>query len=213
VGGKASNPGQGMDPAVEQGLLSNSNALTQIAQGQAGRADTLFNLTEPGLATAEQFYSKLASGDPSSIMQAIGPAVGQIQQGAAGATKSIMETAPAGGEKNLALANVQANKGSQVGGVATQAFLGAPNALAQIAGQGIGESISSASQGISGLSAGSQTLTNLGSLQFEEQQFQAQQKGSLLGSLGSLGQVGAAGIGGAMGGGGWEGALAAIAAF
>lgn len=171
--------------------MSNQTSLVQIAQQQNQNAQTLFGLTEPGLATAEDFYTKLASGDPSSIMQAIGPAAGQIQQSAQGATQSILESAPAGGEKNLALANVQANKGAQVGQTATQAFLGAPNALAQIAGQGVGESISAAGTGISSLSAGSSTLANLGNQQIAEQQIQAEQKGNVLGSLSSLAGSGA----------------------
>jgi hypothetical protein len=189
-----SSKGGGTPPIsgpVEQGLLSNENALVNIAQQQNTNAQTLFGLTEPGLGTAESFYSKLASGDPSTIQSAIAPAVGQIQQGAQGATQSILNTAPAGGEKNLALEQVQANKGSQVGSVATQAYLGAPNALASLASQGVGESISSAGQGISGLSAGSTSLSNIGQLQVSEQQIQAQQKGSVLGALGSLAGAGA----------------------
>lgn len=194
-------------------MLTNENALVQIAQGQAANAQQLYSTTEPGLKTAEDFYTKLASGDPSAIMQAIGPAAGQIQQASQGSINSILQTAPAGGEKNLAIENVQANKGSQVGQVATQAFLGAPNALAQLAGQGVGESISAAGTGISGLSNASSTLGNLGNLQIQQAQLQSQQKGSMLGALGSLGQAGAGAIGGALGGGGWEGALAALAAF
>lgn len=146
-------------------------------------------------------------------MRAIGPATEQIQQASQGATRSILETAPAGGEKNLALEEVQANKGAAVGEVGTKAYLNAPNALAGLAGQGVGESISAAGTGISGLSAAQSSLSNLGSLQIENAQLQAQQKGSMLGGLGNLAQLGAAGVGGAIDTGGWGGALAAIAAF
>ena len=190
-GGKGGGNNTGASPEVTQGELQNQSALVSIAQQQSQNAQQLFGLTEPGLATAEDFYTKLASGDPSSIMQAIGPAAGQIQQSAQGATKSILETAPAGGEKNLALAEVQANKGAQVGNVATSAFLGAPNALAQIAGQGIGESIASTGQATGAYSAGSNTLANLGNQQIAQQQIQAEQKGNVLGALGSLAGSGA----------------------
>lgn len=206
MGGK----GGGLSDQVQQGMLANQSALVDIAQQQAGRSTQLYGLTEPGLATAEDFYSAIASGDPNAIMRAIGPATEQIQQSATGATKSIQQTAPAGGEKNLALEEIQANKGSQVGGVATQAYLGAPVALANLAGQGVSESISSAGTGISGLSAASSTLGNLGELQIQQGELSAQQKGSTLGALGGLANTAGAGIAGAMGGGGWEGAMAAM---
>jgi hypothetical protein len=189
-----SSKGGGTPPIsgpVESNLSSITNQLMGIANTQSTESSQLYNLTEPGLNTAENFYSQLASGSPTAIQSAIAPAVGQIQQGAQGATQSILNTAPAGGEKNLALEQVQANKGSQVGSVATQAYLGAPNALASLAGQGIGESQAAAGAGISGLSTGSTSLSNLGQIQVSEQQIQAQQKGSLLGTLGSLAGSGA----------------------
>jgi hypothetical protein len=206
MGGK----GGGLSDQVQQGMLQNQDALVKIAQSQATNAQQLYKTTEPGLAKAEDFYTALASGDPGAIMRAIGPATEQIQQSAEGATRSILETAPAGGEKNLALSEVQAGKGAAVGDVATKAYLQAPNALATLAGQGVGESISAAGTGISGYSAGSQTLGSLGSLQIEQAQLQSQQKGATLGALGSLGSTAGAGIAGAMGGGGWEGAMAAM---
>src|SRR5271170_790849 len=99
--GKSS--GGGLDPSVTSGLQNNENQLLQIANQQNTNAQQLYSLTEPGLGTAESFYSKLASGDPMAIQQAIAPAAQQITQASEGATKNIMETTPAGGEKNLAL--------------------------------------------------------------------------------------------------------------
>lgn len=206
VGGKGGSS-SGPSPEVEQGLLNNSNALTSIAQSQNANAQQLYGLTEPGLGTAEQFYKTLASGDPTAIMQTISPAAQQSSQAAAGAVKNIQQNMPGGGEKNLALENVELQKQGQVASTATNAFLGAPNALGQLAGQGIGESISSAGTGISGLSAGTQSLSSLGGMQLQEQQIQAEQKGNTLGAVGGLagsamGAAGAAGGFGALFGGG-----------
>jgi hypothetical protein len=206
MGGK----GGGLSDQVQQGMLSNQDALVKIAQGQAANAQDLYGLVRPGMGRAEDFYTQLASGDPSAIMRTIGPAAEQIQQAATGATKSVLETAPAGGEKNLALAEIEAGKGAEVGKVATESYLKAPAALAGMAGQGIGESIGAAQAGTSALSAGSSTLGSLGGLQIEQAQFQAQQKGSALGGLGQIAGTAGAGIAGAMGGGGWEGAMAAM---
>jgi len=187
MGGSAKGGGTpAVSGQVENSLLGNESQLLNIANQQNQNSQSLFNLSEPGFATAENFYTNLASGSPSAIQSAIAPAVGQIQQGAQGATQSILNTAPAGGEKNLALEQIQANKGSQVGQVATQAYLGAPNALAGLAQQGIGESQNAAGIGISGIGAGTSALSSLGNLQVSEQQLQAQQKGSMLGALGGL---------------------------
>ena len=186
-------------------------ALAQIATSQQQKSEDLFRLTEPGMAQAEDFYSKLASGDPAAIMRAIGPAAGQIEQAATGATKNVMETAPAGGEKNLALANIQAGRGAEVGKVASEAYLKAPAALASLAGQGVGESISAAGTGVSGLSAASSGLASLGGLQIEQAQFQAQQKGSMLGGLGTIAQTVGSVASSQIGGLSWTDALAALA--
>lgn len=188
-GGKGG--GDGLSPEVQQGMLSNQSALVKIAQGQAHNAEQLYNLTEPGLVTAENFYETLSSGDPGAIMRAIAPATQQVSEASAGAKSNIMANAPAGGEKNLALDMVDVSRGAEIGHLAGGATTGAPNALASLAGQGIGESISAAGTGISGLSAANQGLTSLGGMQIQEQQIQAEQKGNMMGMLGGLASTGA----------------------
>lgn len=170
----------GLSDSVQQGELANSTALTQIAQAQAGRSDQLFQESNPGFQQAESFYGSLSTGDPGKIAQAISPAVQQIGQATAGAKQNIMNNAPAGGEKNLALEQADVSQGAQVGQAATGSFLNSFNALAQLAGQGTGESISAAGTGISGYGAANQGLGQLGNLQI-------QQKGAQLGALTSLG--------------------------
>jgi hypothetical protein len=177
----------GVSSNVSQGELANETALTQIAQQQQANSQTLFNQTEPGLASAENFYGTLSSGDPYAIARAISPATQQISQATAGAKQNIMQNSPAGGEKNLALEQADVNQGAQVGQTATGGFLNSYNALAQIAGQGVGESISAAGTGISSLSAANQAFGQIGNQQLEAQQLQAQQKGSSLGALSSFG--------------------------
>lgn len=176
-----------VDPAVQEGMLSNQSALVKIAQGQAHNAEQLYNLTEPGLVTAENFYETLASGDPGAIMRAISPAAQQVSEATAGAKSNILANSPAGGEKNLALEMTDVSRGAEVGKLAAGATTGAPNALATLAGQGVGESISAAGTGISGLSAANQGLASLGGLQMQGEQIQAEEKGNVLGAIGQLG--------------------------
>lgn len=170
----------GLSPDVQAGELANSTALTQIAQKQSERSDTLFAESNPGFKQAENFYGTLSTGDPYAIARAIAPATQEITKAAAGAKQQIMNTAPAGGEKNLALEQVDVNKGAEVGKTAAGGYLNSFNALAQLAGQGTGESISAAGTGISGYSSANQGLGQLGQLQI-------QQKGAQLGALTSLG--------------------------
>jgi hypothetical protein len=192
-------------------MLQNETALTTIARDSAKRADQLYNLTEPGLARAEDFYTALSSGDPAAIMQAISPATQQITKAGEGAKKEILASPGGGGEKNLALEEVDVNKGAEVGKVASGAYTGSFNALGQLAGQGISESGGMTSNATSAYSAGSSTLSSLGSLNLQDKQLQMEQKGQSMGGIGSLIGAGAGAAGAAIGGGGWEGALAALA--
>lgn len=162
-------------------INANDAALVQLAQAQAANANSLFQTTFPGLQTAENFYSVAASGDPYQLARITAPAASQISAATAGAKANILNNAPAGGEKTLALENADVSQGAQVGQVASSAYLNAPNALGALAGQGVGESISAAGTGISGLSSSNQGAYN-------SAQLGIQQKGAQLGALSSLGQ-------------------------
>jgi hypothetical protein len=138
MGKGSSNNLNDVSPQVQQGMLANETALTNIATEQNANAQQLYQLTEPGLVQSEDFYERLASGDPAAIMKAIAPTAQAASSAAAGAKSNIMANAPAGGEKNLALEMTDVNRGAQVAQAASGATLAAPNALGQLAGQGIG---------------------------------------------------------------------------
>ncbi|HXN71564.1 MAG TPA: hypothetical protein VN861_03310 [Candidatus Acidoferrales bacterium] len=193
--GKSGNNLNDVNPQVQQSLLSNSTALTNIASQQSQNAEQLYNLTEPGLVTAEDQYQKLASGDPAAIMQAIAPAAQQTAQATAGARANIMANDPSGGEKNLALEQTDVNRGAQISSAASGATLNAPNALGQLASQGISESTAATNSGISGLSNANQGISSLQGLEYQGEQISAQEKGSTLGALGSLAGAGASAYG------------------
>lgn len=214
MGKGSSSPGP--SAPVTTGLQNDENALVGIASQQAQNAQQLYNTAEPGFQTAEAFYSALASGDPGAISRAIAPEAQQINQEKTGAQKNILATAPAGGEKNLALEMADVNAGSEVGKAAGGAYTGSFNALGALAGQGVGESTASAGAATSAYSAGGTQLSSLGNLQIEGQQLQMEQKGQELGAFSSLASTGAelgtAGIlGGAGGGVDYAAVLAGIA--
>jgi len=194
MGGKDS--GANINPE-QTALAQDATALTQIAQQQNARGGQLFSEAFPGFQQAEQFYTTLSSGDPNAIARATAPATQQIDTATAAAKKNILQNGPAGGQTNLALQEADVSRGAEVGGVASQGYLGSFNALAALAGQGVGESISSTGAAISGLGESSQTSSSSAGLQLQNKQLQDQEKGSTLGALSSLGGSLAEGAGAA----------------
>lgn len=182
--GKGSTPGPSQQ--VTAGETADQNALASLIGQQTQQSNQLFNLSEPGLVQAENFYQTLASGDPGSIMRATAPEAQQTAQATSGARANIMANDPAGGEKNLALEQTDINRGAQIASTASGASLGANNALGQLAGQGIGESQQGASLASSAAGQSLSGWNSLGGLQLQGQQLQMEQKGQELGAFGSL---------------------------
>jgi len=163
------------------------NQLTQqdiaISQQQQAQSNTLFNESQPGFQTAENYYTKLASGNPQAIFQSIAPAVGQIDTASQGAVQNIQQNMPRGGAEQLAVANVQQQRAGQVGNLGTQAYTGAFPALASLSQGGLGISGNEIAGAISASSAGSTSNQ-------AEMQVQAQGKASTMGLLGGLAGAG-----------------------
>jgi len=172
---------------AQAGELANSTALTQLAQQSGANANQLFQASFPGFQSAENFNQTLSTGDPYAIAQAVAPADQQIAAATTGARQNILNNAPAGGEKNLALEQASVNQGAQTGSVASQGYLNSFNNLAQLAGSGISlgnQSLGSATSAYGTSNSGYNNVFNQG----------VEQKGSTLGALGGL-----AGVGGQLG--------------
>jgi hypothetical protein len=187
-GGKSSES----NTQLENAQVQDANSLTGLAEQQGANSQQLFNLAFPGMQQSEQFYSSLASGNPNLIASAIAPAAQQIQQQSAGAKQNILSTAPAGGERNLAIQQVDVNQGAQVGALASQGYTSAFPALAQLGGQGAGLAQGAAGQATS---AYGQSSSALGSVVGENNQA----KGQSLGTFGDLAGGVSSGIGGGLG--------------
>jgi hypothetical protein len=175
---------------LQSSQIGEANALTGLLNQQSTNSNSLFNLAFPGQQVAENAAETLASGDPYAISRLISPQTQQITQAATGAKQNIINNAPAGGEKNLALENVDVQQGGQVGALATQGVNNAYNSLAQLGQSGIGQSQNAASTAIS---AGSSAAGIYGNAIQEN----IQQKGATLGAFGALGGD-IAGLGGSI---------------
>jgi hypothetical protein len=161
---------------AESSTLANSNSLVQLAQQQAGNSAQLFQTAMPGYAAATDFYTALSTGDPYAIARATAPANQQITAASTGAKQNILNNAPAGGEKNLALENVDVSQGAQVGKTASEGYLNSFNALASLSGQGMG-----ASQGAARLATSQYGAANQGFGQVGSEALQ--QKGQTMGAI------------------------------
>jgi hypothetical protein len=215
-GGQSSNLPTQLTPEMQ----ANETALTQIATESAQEGQQLYNLTEPGLARSEDYYTALSSGDPAAIMQAIAPGAQQVNAASQGAKKNILASPGGGGEKNLALEQVDVNKGAQIGEMAGGAYTGSFGALAKLGTSGVGESLQATGTGVSAYGAANSDATSIGNLSLEDAQVQMEQKGqslwpvgalmsggikgsSAIGQAGGMSSIGAGGGGGGGTGGGY----------
>jgi len=171
----------------------------EITQGQLGseqqqqaQSSQLYNLTEPGLQTAENYYKQLASGNPQSIQTATAPATEAIAGNYNQAVKNIQQNMPRGGAQDLAVQEAEISKAGAIGGTQAQAYLGAPTALANLAQGGIGLSVNEMTQALSAFSGASSSNTSAANMS-------GAGKAETLGFLGSLGQSAATGAGLAIG--------------
>jgi hypothetical protein len=174
----------GISDSVKQSELGIAQQSVDIAKQQQANSQQEFNTAFPGFQQAENYYSKLATGDPAAISRAIAPAAQQIDAQSTATAQRIDQDSPRGGAKNLALEENQINKGAQIGQLASQGYLSSFQNLAGLAGQGVGESTSSAGTALSGLSNAGNQYSNVA-------QQQAEGKATQLGFISSLAGSGA----------------------
>lgn len=163
-----------------------------MGKNQDARSQQLYNLTEPGLKTAENFYTQLSTGDPKAIQTATAPATEQIAKNYEQASKNISTTMPRGGARDLAMQESEISKAGQIGSTEANAYLGSFPALASLAEGGIGLSINEVTQALSAFSGASSSNQALG-------QMQGAGKAQTLSFLGALGGDAAQGAGMAVG--------------
>jgi hypothetical protein len=171
--------GKGGVDAASATQNNDQNALVQLAQTSAQQSGTLFAQGQQDTGRATDYYSALASGDPQAIARAIAPAAQQADTAAASAKQNILQNGPAGGEKNLALEQVDVNRGKTVGDAASNGYSGSFQSLANLGQAATGQSQTSQGQALSGYGTA-------GGMALQEQGLQVQQKGNTLGAISSL---------------------------
>lgn len=152
-------------------------AATGAQSAQEG--STLFNMALPGLEQSESYYGKLASGDPMALARANAPAIQSITANANSAKKNIMQDAPRGGERNLALEEGDLSTGAQISQLTTGSYTGAFGSLAGLGGQNVSQGTAATGTGLQGMNAAANQYGQL-------QQLNNEQKATSLGFASSL---------------------------
>lgn len=158
--------------------------MTATGAQSAQEGSTLFNLALPGLQQATSYYGKLASGDPNALARANAPAIQQITGQSNEQLKNIMQNAPRGGARDLALSEADLSKGAQISNLTTGSYTNAFPSLASLGGQNVGQGTSATSAGLQGMNAAANQYGNL-------QQLNNEQKSTMLGFGASLAGTGA----------------------
>ena len=153
--------------------------MASTGQQSAKEGSALFNLALPGLEKATSYYGKLASGDPNALARANAPAIQSITGQSNDALKNIMQNAPRGGARDLAISDAELSKGSQISNLTTQSYTGAFPSLASLGGQNVSQGNAATSTGLQGINSAANQYGNL-------QQLANQQKATGLGFASSL---------------------------
>jgi hypothetical protein len=172
----------GEDQSLQQSQTNLANIMAQTGQTSSQEGSTLFNLALPGLEKSTSYYGKLASGDPNALAKANAPAIQQITGQSNQQLKDIMQNAPRGGARDLAISDADLSKGAQISNLTTGSYVGAFPSLAQLGGQNVSQGNSATATGLQGMNAAANQYGNI--LQFNNEQKQ-QQLGLITGLAGS----------------------------
>jgi hypothetical protein len=180
----------GESQSLQDAQTSLANTMSSTGKQSAKEGGTLFNLALPGLEKSEAYYGKLSSGDPAALARANAPAIQQISSATDSAKKNIIQDAPRGGGRDLALAEADINKGAEVSKLTTGSYLSSFGSLSNLGGQNVSQGNAATATGLQGMNAAANQYGQL-------QQIDNEQKATQLGFITSLAGSAAAAAGGA----------------
>lgn len=183
--GKQTSESQSLQDA-QTGL---AQTMSSTAQQSAQEGGALFNLALPGLQKATSYYGKLASGDPNALARANAPAIQSITGQSNNQLSNIMQNAPRGGARDLAISDADLSKGAGISNLTTGSYTNAFPSLASLGGQNAGQANAATGTGLQGMNAAANQYGNL-------QQLNNEQKSTQLGAITGLAGAGASLAGG-----------------
>jgi hypothetical protein len=150
--------------------------MAQSGQQSAQEGGTLFNLALPGLEKANTYYGKLASGDPNALARANAPAIQSITGQSNQQLANLMQNAPRGGARDLAISEADLSKGAGISNLTTGSYTSAFPSLAQLGGQNVSQGTAATGTGLQGMNAAANQYGQL-------QQLNNEQKATQLGAI------------------------------
>lgn len=155
------------------GPSGTENSQTNLANQESGYGQEFQATAFPGFQAAENYYQRLASGNPNLVNQAVAPQVNQINQQYEGRVQAAKKDLSRGGAQGDLTGQLENQQAGQIANLKTGAVASAIPALANLGVQGGNLSATDMWNAIG-------ALGNVG-------QEQAQGKASTLGAIGSLG--------------------------
>jgi hypothetical protein len=146
--------------------------MASTGQQSAQEGSTLFNMALPGLEKANTYYGKLATGDPNALARANAPAIQQITGQSNQQLSKIMQDAPRGGARDLAISEADLSKGAGISNLTTGSYTNAFPSLASLGGQNVSQGTAATGTGMQGMNAAANQYGNLQQLQNEQKQAQ-----------------------------------------
>lgn len=174
----------GESDALQASQANLADVMSATGKQSAAEGATLFNMALPGLEKSESYYGKLASGDPNALARANAPAIQQITGQSDQQLKNIMQNAPRGGARDLALSEADLSKGASISNLTTGSYTNSFGSLANLGGQNVSQGNAATSTGLSGMNSAANQYGQL-------QQLNNEQKGTSLGAITSLVGAGA----------------------
>ena len=141
AGGKKAGDAASKQLALQQQQLNLGKQLTQAGMTQAWQPAT-------------NYWSSLLSGNPTAIQSAVGPSADLVRGSMTAAQRQIGSSMPAGGERNLALAQNAQQGYSNLARLYAGVQPAAASALGQLSGIPIGAGVSTMGQGAPQVGAG-----------------------------------------------------------
>ena len=175
----------------------------QLGTMNADQSQGNFDQRSALLQKPIDFYSSLASGNPSTMMTAAAPGLSNISKQAQSAKGNIMETIPAGAARQYALAQIDRGKAGQGADFLNAAYMQSFPAL-----QGIAKD--TGDFGLQRLGAGYRGLEAAGQGNQAVIQSETQRQAAKMNMLGGLASVAGGGITGALKKGGGSTSTSAV---
>lgn len=187
--------------STEQAQINLQQQQTQLGQQEFAASQARMGQADKIMQPAIDFWQQIFSGDPTTMLKAAAPAIGNITQSEQASEAQIMNSMAPGAARDLAVLQAKMGKNTGIASTLSNLWGQAPGALEQIAGAEMGVSLQQTGAGLRGLEGASSTGNTVLQADAARRQAKASMWGSIFGAAGAAAGGGAFGTFGGGGGG------------